>query len=247
MKKTVLYTLYFVVAYLIFVIATMPASFVVDKLTLPKDIKLSGISGTVWQSKVKQVANKDITINNIDMSLSVWSLLSLSPTVNATFGDSLKPGPLGKFTATYSNKELMIENADINVATNDLLKNAKLVIPLEAKGSLDIHLDTLQFDKPVCKQVIGSVIWPKAQVKSGKQNVLLGDLKADLGCDKGALTVIIHDKNDLGLAINASMRKLGKFSGKGSLLPGEKFPEALKPILGFLGKPDSEGKYSLRL
>lgn len=247
MKKSIFYSLFFIIAFCFFVIATMPARFALKHADLPRNIIVNGVSGTIWKAKIQQVANKDITLNNVDLSLSFWSLLTFSPQVKATFGDTLQPGPLGKLTASYRNEQLTIEDADINIATNDLLKNAKLIIPLEAKGSLDIHLTKVILGKPVCSDVIGQVSWPKARIKSGNQNVTLGNLKAGLGCEKGALTLTVDEKNDLGLSITAYMRKLGRFRGNGTIKPGDKFPKELTPILGFLGKPDKEGKYVLSL
>ncbi len=247
MKKVVFYTLFFIVAFCIFAVATMPARFAIDKANLPKDIVLNGVTGTIWNAKIQQVANKDITLTNVDLSLSALSLVTFSPKVKATFGDTLLPGPLGKLTATYSNQLLTIEDADVNIATNDLLKNAKLVIPLEAKGSLDIHLDKVTLGQPICSEVKGNVSWPKARIKSGKQNVNLGNIGGVLGCEKGALTLTIDEKNDLGLSITAHMRKVGRFRGDGTLTPGAKFPAELKPILSFLGKPNKKGQYPLSL
>ena len=247
MKKIILYTLYFILAFCVFAIALMPARFAVEQATLPKNLILNGVNGIIWNATIQQVANKDITLNSVDLSLSFWSLLTFSPQIHATFGDTLQPGPLGKLTATYSNKVLTIENADINVAVSDLLKNAKLIIPIEAKGSLDVHLDKVTLGKPICSEVIGNVRWPKARVKSGKQNVALGTLTANLGCEKGALTLTIDENNDLGLSITAYMHKAGRFKGNGTIKPGDKFPAELTPILSFLGKPNREGKYPLRL
>ena len=247
MKKILSYILIFVSAYLIFVIATMPAQFVVNQLTLPKEIKLQGISGSIWHSKIKSVTNEYIDMTDIEAELSFWSLLSLSPSIDVRLGDPLKRGPMGSLSIALINDSIRITDADIIIAANDVIANTKLPIPIDARGDVELDIASFQLGKPVCSELIGQVSWPKAKIKALDESIELGSLKAKLACEQGALTLIIDEDNDLGLTYTAYVRKIGIISGEGYLTPGDNFPENVKPALSFLGKPDNQGRYRLIL
>ncbi|WP_448250128.1 type II secretion system protein N [Thalassotalea agariperforans] len=247
MKKVLLYFVVFIVVYLTFLVATVPAQFVLGQVTLPKNVNISGVSGTIWQSQFKQISHDKIQLNKVRADLSAWSLLSLTPTVDINFGDPMQHGPVGELTLIVLDNELRVEDAKISLAANDIIKNANLAIDVDAKGYVDIELAALQLGKPMCHEVQGNINWPKGKVNAFNEDITLGTLKARLGCEQGALTLTVDEKNDLGLSYTAYMRQVGKVTGNGYLTPGDKFPEKIKPALGFLGKPDNQGRYRLSL
>lgn len=247
MKKVISYSLIFLVTYLIFVVATMPAQFVLNQVTVPNTVNVSGVSGSIWQANIKHVSTQAIEVHDVEAKLSVISLLSLSPSFDITLGDPLKHGPEGYLTLKISDKSLVVSDANINISVSDILKNARLPIDIKAKGFIELDIETFAAGKPICQSLKGKAEWAKAKVKALDESILLGTLKAALTCEKGALVITIDDKNDLGLSYTAYMRKLGKLSGDGFIKPGDKFPENVKPALSFLGKPDSQGRYRLSL
>lgn len=247
MKKVLLYLLIFISAYLVFVIATMPANFVLSQFSLPKEIKVHSLSGTVWHSKISAISNDYIDVSDVETDLNFWSLLTLAPRIDIRLGDSLKRGPIGSLTAILSGESIQIKNAEITIAANDVIANAKLPIPIDAKGDVELNITSFQLGKPICQELVGQISWPKAKVKALNENINLGSLSGKLSCDQGALMLTIDKKNDLGLTYTAYVRKIGIISGDGYLQPGEKFPENVRPALSFLGKPDNQGRYRLSL
>jgi general secretion pathway protein N len=89
--------------------------------------------------------------------------------------------------------------------------------------------------------------WRNAGITAFDKKVEFGTLKAKLTCDKGELVVDINPENDLGLSYRAQLKQGGRFSGSGYLTPGTKFPEQLRSALSFLGKPDNQGRYRLKI
>ena len=247
MKKIISYFAFFLMAYIVFIIATMPAQFALNQVTLPKTIKVSGVSGSIWHANIDYVSTHIIDVTDVNAELSVLSLFTLSPSFDITLGDPLKRGPEGYLTLNVASNSLAIENAKINIAVNDVLKNAQLPIDLTAKGYIELEIEKFSAGKPMCQTLSGKLNWPKAKIKAFDQAVALGTLKATLGCENGALAVAINENNNLGLSYTAYMRQVGKFTGDGFIKPGTKFPENVKPILSFLGKPDGQGRYRLSL
>ena len=245
MKKWFAYGAVFFSVYLVFLIATMPAAWVISFVNLPKNTQVSELSGTVWQSYAKQVRINDVEINNVNSELSFLSLLMFDPTVMVKFGGALVNGPEGKLTASQLLKQIKITDLDISLAANQIAEKLNLAIPIEAHNFIDISIDEFIVGKPICEQMKGSLKWQKASVTALSEKVRLGALSANLTCEKGALTFIMSPKNDLGLTFTAYLRSMTKVSGNGFLKPGANFPEKIKPILPFIGKADKQGRYRL--
>jgi len=245
MKKWYAYGAIFFSTYLVFLIATIPASWVVSFVNLPKNSQVSELSGTVWQSYAKQVRIDGVEINNVNSELSFISLLMFDPTVMLSFGGALVSGPEGKLTASQLLEQIKLTDVDISLAANQIAQKLNLSIPIEAHDFIDLEIEEFIVGKPICEQMKGSVKWKKASVTALSEKVNLGALSADLACEKGALTFTVSPKNDLGLTFTAYLSSMKKASGNGFLKPGANFPEKIKPILPFIGKVDNQGRYRL--
>jgi general secretion pathway protein N len=247
MKKWFAYGAVFLSVYLIFLVATMPASWLISFVKLPKNIQVSELSGTVWQSNAKQVRINGVEVNTVNSELSFLSLLMFNPEIILNFGGALVRGPEGKLTASDLFTQIKITDLDINIAANQIAEKLNLAIPMQAHNFIDIKVSEFVLGKPICQQMSGSITWKKAAVTALSEKVKLGTLSADLACEKGALTFTIAPKNNLGLSFTAYLRNMKKVTGNGFLKPGAKFPEKIKPVLSFIGKRDNQGRYRLSL
>ena len=248
MKKKFAIGSIFLLTYLVFLIATLPAAVVLSQITLPKNINITGVTGSIWDTSIVQVSVDNITIEQVNSKLSVLSLFTLAPSVSATFGNEFTVGPEGQFELTISQDKAKINNAKLFVNANDIAQQLTLAIPMTAQGNVELVLDNVEIDLTKNKQCIaatGTASWVKAGVVAFEQDVKLGKLDANIGCEKGALTVLISPKNDLGLTFTANLTLNGKASGNGFLKPGANFPKALNNVLPFLGKQDNQGRYRL--
>ena len=235
--------------YLGFLIATLPTSVVLNQVTLPKSIALSGVSGTVWHSQINQAVIGDTRIEKIHARLSFWSLFSLSPTLAITFGDSFIAGPEGALDLALSTETATINDLTLFIKANEIAQQLTLPLPITAKGDVALTLSSAQIDLTKNNQCIaaqGNVDWDKAGMIALEQNISIGKLSAELGCENGALALIISPNNNLGLTFSAYVHGGGKINGNGYLKPGANFPKALNDALPFLGKKDNRGRYRLK-
>ena len=247
MKKKFAYTAIFFTAYCVFVLALMPASWVVSQIKLPKNVALGAVEGSVWHSEIKQVMIDDVIINQVQSSLSFISVLMLNPRLDISFGNPLVNGPEGKLTISGLLSEMVVEDAQINVAANTVAMRLNLAIDIIAHEQLQLNISRFIIGAPVCSELQGDLKWRNAAVTAFEEKVQLGELAAKLTCDNGELIADIDPKNNLGLSYRAALKQGGRFSGSGYLTPAEKFPEQLKAVLSFLGKPDSKGRYRLKI
>jgi len=240
----------FIGIYLVFVIATVPASWVLSKVQLPKGLVVENVTGSIWRSAITKISYQQrnqtpYSIVNVNISLSALSFLSLNPSIDVTFGDALIKGPEGSLTASGFTTSLSLENVNILLSANDVAQRLSLPMPVEAHNDISINIPSFVVGKPLCESLEGNLIWQKASVSALDEKVMLGALKANLGCESGALALTIDPNNDLGLSFTTYVRGNTNASGDGFLTPAEKFPEQLKGLLPFLGNKDNQGRYRL--
>ena len=249
MKKWSAFIAIFLGSYLVFLVATMPLALVINTIELPKELNISGVSGSIWQGKISQVSIDNNPIQKIKPELSFLSLLVLAPKVDVVFGGALLDGAEGKFTLTVLSNELRLNDVEIFVPANDIAKQLKLAIPVTAQGNVELTFAELKVntDKLFCSSAEGQFSWVRSGVVALDNNIKLGTIKADIACDNGDLIATVLPKNNLGLIFNARLSlATQQASGEGYLKPGAKFPAELKATLSFIGRPDNQGRYLLR-
>lgn len=248
MKKKFAIGVVFLMTYLGFLVATLPATVLFNQVSLPKNISLSGVSGSVWQTNIEQVFIGEVEIKKIKSELSFWSLFTLTPKLPITFGDPFLAGPEGKLDITLSQEEIVIDNLSLLLKANEIAQQLTLPLPVTAQGDVEITLDHVAInikDNNKCIAAEGLVSWSKAGVIALEENIKLGDFNAEISCEDDALALLLSPKNDLGLTLSTYVSQGGRVSGNGFLKPGAKFPQALNSTLPFLGRKDNQGRYRL--
>lgn len=247
MKKYFAATAIFLTLYSVFVIALMPANWLVGQITLPKNVSVAGVDGTIWQTKISQVMVDDIVINKVQSSLSFFSLLTLNPKLDISFGDALINGPEGHLQLSGLLADITIENAEISVAASLISDTLDLPIDVVAHEQIQVNIEEFVAGTPICNALDGNLNWQNAAITALDEKVALGKLAAKLSCEKGELIAEVDPKNNLGLMYKAQIKQGGHFSGSGYLTPGQNFPEQLKGALSFLGRADKKGRYRLKI
>lgn len=246
-KKYSLIVTAFVLAYLIFVIAIAPADKLLAKVDLPRGVQISNISGSIWSGEASLISFKQVEINNVEWSLSPLSLLLFNPSVNLTFGGSLSPGPKGSLELSNLTSELTISDAKIAIAANEVVKFIPLPIDINAGGELNLSLAQFTLGKPMCAAADGNLTWQRAFVSAMDEEVDLGTLAANFGCTNGALAFEVDRQNILGLQFKGVVSSPSKINGQGFITPGNEFPASVRPLLGFLGSKDVQGRYKIKI
>ncbi|MCW8834713.1 MAG: type II secretion system protein N [Colwellia sp.] len=247
MKKKFAIAAIFLITYLVFLIVTLPSTVVLKQITLPKQIAISGVNGTIWQTDIEKLTIGNTSIEQVNAQLSFWSLFSLTPKLDVSFGDPLLSGPEGQLALAISREDMAITDLSILVRANEVAQQLTLPLPISAQGDVELTVSevSINLQNNQCSAAKGEVNWSKAGVVALEQNIKLGRFSADIRCEGGALALIVSPKNDLGLTFSAYVRQGGRISGNGYLQPGDKFPKALNDALPFLGNKDSQGRYRL--
>ncbi|KGJ92379.1 type II secretion system protein N [Colwellia psychrerythraea] len=250
MKKWFAFTAIFLSSYLVFLVVKVPLALVINTIELPKNIKVDGVSGSIWQGEIAQFTVNNNQVRIIKTQLSFWSLLTFSPTVAVSFGDPVLAGPEGRFILTLSSQQLLLNDVELFLSANDIAKQLPLPIPVTAQGNVELAFTELSLniaDKLTCEQAQGQVTWLRSGIVALDYNIKIGSVKADIYCEQGDLMAKVLPKNNLGLSFTTRLSLAQqKASGQGYLKPGAKFPAQLKSALSLLGRPDGQGRYPLK-
>ncbi|GLX78921.1 type II secretion protein N [Thalassotalea insulae] len=246
MKKTSVVVTSFVFVYLMFVVALLPARFVMQWVNLPHNVKLGQIEGTIWHSQLDAIKVDNWLVEKLEAKLSVLSLLTLDPQIDVTFGDALLAGPEGRASMSGFLSELKLTDVQVNLAANQIASQLPLPVPVTAHSTLDIVVEEFVAGKEVCQQLDGDIRWSKAAVTALEQKVSLGALHAKLACKQGNVELTLDEANDLGMSFTAFIGGGGRMSGDGYLTPKAQMPAEIRQLIPFLGKADNQGRYRLR-
>lgn len=246
MKSVLKYGGVFIAFYLLFLLSKIPASIITNNVSLPEDISLHHVTGTIWQININQVRYQHFIIDNVSVAISPWSLFTFNPRLAIAFGDETLPGPAGSLILSGLLGDLAANDVAVELEANIIAQQLSLPFPVTAHNYVDVSIDEYLMGQPLCQKMQGDVRWKQAKITSFEQPFTLGDLSAKLACDQGQLTVDIDPNNDLGLALAAIVGEGYNVAVDGFIAPGDRFPPELKSMLSFLGRPDSQGRYPLK-
>ena len=143
MKKWFAFSAIFLSSYLAFLVANAPLSLVVNNIQLPKHINLDDVSGSIWQGEISRLWVSNYQIEKVKISVSFWSLFSLSPSVQVFFGDAMSSGPEGKLNLSVSAEQVVLSDMELLISANDIAKQLALPLPIRAQGSVELSLSEL--------------------------------------------------------------------------------------------------------
>lgn len=247
MKKLPLAVLGFVGLYLFFTLALVPASYVVSLAKLPEGLSYRSVEGSVWHIQLKQVAFQDIQFSHVDITPSILgSLFSLAPSASFTLGgrtDAIQAS--GK--ASLSQENATLSDFDALIPANTIVDYAKLPMPVEAKGDVNLAIETFGQNAQGCTELAGTITWPKARVNVMNEQLAVGDIEAQLSCERGEIVLSIDDSAKLGLVFTLKVAQSGTYYGDGYFKPTPQTPEQITQFLPMMGRADDQGRYPLRL
>lgn len=222
-----------------FLIASLPATIIFSSMTLPKNINISSISGTVWSGKAESFKISGIEVGSIKWSLQPLNLI------------------LGELSADISilNKNQYI-NSEVNISysgkieleeTRFLIDLASLQpltygMPFSYTGKASGYFPVSHFHKNNYVGLNGKLSLMSLEMTS-PQHQTFGDFVVDLRAEKeGATSGQLKDKGgDLNISGQLMLKKNGQLSVSAKLA-ARKAGGSLEKALSFIGRKDASGR-----
>lgn len=235
-----------VLIYLIFMVALFPASVALKLAPLPAQIRVAGISGTIWDGQVATLVVQRRQFEQLHWDLDLWRLLQGKLAADITLGNR---GSVvsGKGHISWSLGGIQVTDLRFEAPNNFVIGNARL--PFHTKIGGEINLIVPQFSQglPWCSTLQGKVFLNHLSAKNQFGHYPLGNIQLGLSCDAGQLVLNTTEKdNDLGVSAKATLGENSKLLVEGRIRETATQPADLQQALTFLGRPDAQGYYPIR-
>ncbi|MDP5213273.1 type II secretion system protein N [Pseudoalteromonas tunicata] len=251
MKKTAILTGLFLVCWVFFIICLMPA-YVVGTLAkpyLPAQLKLGEITGSIWQGQIAQLAFEQTHIQKLAWDITPTSLLLGQLNAKVTFGQAKDVAQLsGKGVVGYGifSGALTLNNTQVRLPLADMITALKLPLPVSVKGQLIADISQYQLGAPYCNTLAGDLLTKDVSVQGFSGWFTVESLIGELNCRDGAVTLNVEPDNELGLEIDASVQGPNQMKLAGFIKPAASMPKDVHNAVKFFGRPDEQGRYTLR-
>lgn len=217
----------------------MPATIIFSSITLPKNIEVASISGTVWSGKVESFKISGIEVGSVNWSLQPLNLI------------------LGELSADISilNKKQYI-NSEVNISysgkveleeTRFLIDLASLRpltygMPFSYSGTASGYFPISHFHKNNYVGLNGKLSLISLEMTS-PQRQTFGDFIVDFRAEKeGATSGQLKDKGgDLDISGQFLLKKNGQINVSAQLA-ARKAGGSLEKALSFVGRKDASGR-----
>jgi general secretion pathway protein N len=235
---------------LLFLIALFPAARAYHYVATPlakalPGLQLAGVDGSVWSGHVGMVVYRNASLGELHWQLSPLALLLGKARFDALLQS--QDGYLqSQVSVPLAGGEVELADVEGQLPMSELaVMMSRLPVVLEGTLSLNLQRLALQANgRPLDAE--GSVIWHQAAV-SAPQALSFGDLQLDLqGEGEGRLLGKIRDRGG-PLSLNGTLRLSpdGGYVLSGTVAAAKGASEQLTKALGWLGKPDLQGRYRL--
>ncbi|GIU19378.1 type II secretion system protein N [Shewanella colwelliana] len=234
-----------VAVYLVFLIALFPASLAVKLAPLPKNIVISGVSGTIWSGNIDALTVQKRQLELIQWQLSPWGLLLGKANLDLVIGNRASVAN-GKGFVSLSMSGVDASDLRFEAPSDFLIGNARLPFRTKVDGHFSLMVQTLEQGLPWCEQLVGKLFVQGLQVNNQFGQYPLGDMAVGLSCVDGNIKIASDETmNPLGLTGHALLKADKQIQVTAKVRETDAQPNDLKQALSFLGKKDSQGYYPI--
>lgn len=244
--KNKIFGLFFVLAgYLIFLLVTLPATVVLTFVTLPNQLSLTQVTGTIWKGHIQQVEYNRQTLEELDWEIELLPLLTGALEVDLRFGDGVDTLQ-GQGTVGVSFSGVYVHDVTASASSEWILAASNMPLPISTTGRVKLDIDEFEPGAPWCNTLTGQVNWSNAGIESLLGNIDLNKPSAKLSCTDGELIAKIkQSSSQLKLSGTAKLQAMGKYTFDGVLVPTAELPESVRSNLRYIGRPNNNGEYQL--
>lgn len=231
-----------ILAYLVFLIMTIPASQGIhwlQELFPQGEIKIGQPEGTIWSGSTYQITAHQTQFHNVSWKVHPLALLTGKIKLSISINDqSNKANAIIGFN---TQGLVYIENLNGDLQAN-LLSGLPYVRNTPPTGSLTLAIESINFsDTYLPTEAEGEIIWNNAGISS-PFSISIGTLLITLESKEKEIQAHIRDKKaQLIIDTTIVLWNDGNYKIVGKLTPKPDTDQNLLSTLSFLGKKDSQG------
>lgn len=229
-------------AYLLFLIARIPASFVLAQLPPRLTGSLVGVQGTVWSGEAQSTMVEGVDLGRLTWSTNPFALLL----GRASTAIEIRGPELTGSAEVSASPGGNIAVRELQATTSPRLIDQFQPLPAELTGDVRVELDSLDYRNEALTAVSGQVVWDKAAIADPYQ-ISLGRYTLALETRDDAIRGSLSEQGSpLRTSGNFMLQPSGQFRLAIRLIPTDSTPQQLRDLLGLLGKTDRSGGVTIR-
>lgn len=236
--------------YLVFLVILAPAAWWLKLVPLPSQIQLGPVSGTLWQGQIQAVSLNGYVLQQVNWQLKPWALLTGKLALSLDIGQIRQTTlPYAKAQLAYGFSGLQLESSQLRLPVEPIIPLLKLRLPFQvaASGTMLVNIQQFSMGQPWCEQLAGKASWLDAKFQAPSGWIDLKAIDATLSCEQGQLQMVTEPGNPLALNVTALIGEQGNYQLNGTLKPDASMPKEVHQAMQFVGQPDAEGRFTLKL
>jgi general secretion pathway protein N len=248
MKKGAMLALLGSASFVVFLVATAPASLLAYALQRTTPVQLQGVSGSLWQGVAQRVETPELQLGPLHWRLHGWHLLlgKVKLTLEIPAGT---PNISGKGVVAVSILPQQLSLADVSVQADAGWVLTQAALPLAADGRLDMQIETAEFRREELPYLKGQLNWRQARViyqqayELGAYHVVV---RPQPETDPEYLLGEVKDI-DSPLQVDGTIKidKAGDYKLTARLTTAPNAAEIFRNTLLFLGEPAADGSVTI--
>jgi len=251
-RKIVRYSIFAVVSYLVFLIATFPASlatsFITSNPQLKNQVKITAVSGTIWSGSAANVQISGVNLGALKWQVSALPLLigEISSYVNFKNLSSSSSNISGSGTIAMTfGGSLMLDDFSAAFPV-DALTPFMYGMPARFSGDVQLRVDEMILEPGTRMNLKSKISVANAGLVS-PQKIDYGNISIQATPNDSGTQLVLNDQGGpLILDGNVKLKGNGVYNINLSMGARETASKDLENGLRFLGRRDSSGKYNYR-
>ena len=242
-RNTVLLCGLAAIGYLLFTLLLIPASWALNRFTLPVGMSFHGVEGSVLEGEIKTLRWRDETVRNIRWSFH-WRALLQGRVAVEVYTD--EPDLLtGRAVLTYDSS-WSISEANVRFPAVRINPYIQSTFPLSTGGSIEIAIEKFLFTPSSCLSLSGHAEWQQAVLNSSLGQLNLGNTAIQLSCVNNKIDIVIgQTAAQMSSRSQLLVDMQGGYQFQGELTPSELFPPVLYQLLKAGTRETGNGVYTM--
>ena len=233
-----------VIAYLVFLISSIPAAAVISLVEHRLPVTIHNVSGTIWSGRAGTVdTRRDIVLKEVDWSFLPWRLLLASAAIDVNA--ELNSKPLATRVAAGITGKVTVQGLDMKLDAADIAPLVKLPIG-KLSGEFQLRIERAYLQQGSVPRIDGSVAWNQAAVTVA-ETADLGNVSIQMSeNDQSPLSADISNKGGhLSLKGRFTTTDQGDYVLQLTMKPNNTASENLVSSLAMFAKKLPNGEFQL--
>lgn len=223
----------------------VPVKAVLEYVPLPKQLKIEGATGTLWQGSAKNIRWQRQNLGELQWQLQPAQLLTGSVEAQVRFGRGSDMQVKGRGLVGYSLTGAYAKNVIASVPVEQVMEMAPaLPVLIDVSGQVELNLHDYTYAAPYCGSATGTVVLSSDVIGTPLADLAVGPVIADFTCQENQLEFKGEQKSaQVESGFTATLNAKRQYTSQAWFEPKGDFPSSLGEQLKWLPDPDSSGKY----